>query len=183
MDEDQHPDAEDVKCSVALERKYRGVRRAQSRSGRNRGRTSNSPCAHLGVVDRRIIRAGSADSPALLREEERALARFLQTLPEGSSGMRSSAGEDPRHRNATASVVLPRLADGCFSPAMQEPSRPRPGHPPRYCFSTASADPSGPERSSRLRRPRDRFARNPIASRWPPGRSLRSLRTVGSRSS
>jgi hypothetical protein len=39
---------------------------------------------------------------------------------QASGGMRSSAGENPRHRNATASVVLPRLADDCFDPAMHK---------------------------------------------------------------
>ena len=38
------------------------------------------------------------------RKEERALARFLQTPTEASGGMRSSAGEDPRHRNATNAI-------------------------------------------------------------------------------
>ena len=41
----------------------------------------------------------------------------------------------PGYAFATAAVVSPRLADGCFTPA----SRSRPGHPPRYSFSTASA--------------------------------------------
>jgi hypothetical protein len=39
--------------------------------------------------------------PPLPREQERALARFLQALREAPGRMRSSAGEDPRHRNAT----------------------------------------------------------------------------------
>jgi len=42
------------------------------------------------------------------RKEERALAPFLQAPTEASVGMRSrSAGEDPRHRNATHSPVVP----------------------------------------------------------------------------
>ncbi len=35
----------------------------------------------------------------------------------------TGAGADDR--NATASVVRPRLADGCFSPTMRKPSRSR----------------------------------------------------------
>jgi hypothetical protein len=38
-------------------------------------------------------------------KEERALARFLQAPPEASGEMRSSAGEDPRHRNATSAAA------------------------------------------------------------------------------
>jgi hypothetical protein len=46
-------------------------------------------------------------------------------------------------------------------------------HPPRYCFSAASADPLGPERSSRVGRPRDRFARKALARPVRAGRALR----------
>ncbi len=40
--------------------------------------------------------------------------------------MRSCESHDPRHRNATAAVISQRLAEDCFSPAMQKPSRSRP---------------------------------------------------------
>ena len=49
-------------------------------------------------------------------------------------------------------------------------------HPPRYRFHAASADASVSERSSRLGRPRDRFARIAIAPHQQPRRPLRRWR-------
>ena len=46
--------------------------------------------------------------------------------------------------------------------------------PPRYRFYAASADHFGPERSSRVDRPRDRNARNAIVSSRDPDESFRS---------
>ena len=46
--------------------------------------------------------------------------------------------------------------------------------PPRYRFYAASADHFGPERSSRVDRPRDRNARNAIVSSRDPDQSFRS---------
>ena len=43
--------------------------------------------------------------------------------------------------SATASVVAPRRADGCFSPVMHKPSRSRPAPPRHYRSSAASAGP------------------------------------------
>ena len=46
-------------------------------------------------------------------------------------------------------------------------------HPPRYCFLCGIGPrPPGPEQSSRLDRPRDRFARNPIVSSRDPDESF-----------
>ena len=74
---------------------------------------------------------------------------------------------------ATASVVSPPLADGCFSPAMQKSSRSRRAASTALFLSLRHRPPtSGPEQSSRLDRPRDRFARNPIVSRQGSGRVL-----------
>jgi hypothetical protein len=54
----------------------------------------------------------------------------------------------PCYRNATASVVSPQPADGCFTPAMHKPSRSEAGGiRPAIAFSAASADP--PARSDR----------------------------------
>ena len=76
---------------------------------------------------------------------------------------------------ATASVVSPPLADGCFSPAMQKPSRSRRAASTALLLSLRHRPPtSGPEQSSRLDRPRDRFARNPIVSSRDPDESFRS---------
>jgi hypothetical protein len=77
-----------------------------------------------------------------------------------------------RFRNATASVVSPWLVDGCFSPAMQEPSHSRPA-PCRAIASLRRRPTLRLERSSRLGRPRHRVARNPITLRSPVPRSLR----------
>ncbi len=60
---------------------------------------------------------------------------------------RSSESPGAHECSATAAVVSPRLADGCFTPAMHKPSRSRPRHLPRYCFSTALGRP--PARSDR----------------------------------
>jgi hypothetical protein len=59
------------------------------------------------------VMLGHAGCPPLPREQERALARFLQALTEASGGMRSSAGEDPRHRNATVAIVA-STASSCL---------------------------------------------------------------------
>ena len=68
---------------------------------------------------------------------------------------------------------------GCLSPAMHKPRRSRPAAPPRYRFSATSANPSGPKRSSRLRRARDWNAREGIARRRRPRRSLCLIRRLG----
>jgi hypothetical protein len=64
-----------------------------------------------------------------------------------------------RRRFATASVVSPRRADGCFSLAIHKPSRSRPAASAAVLLLYAPADPSGPSRASGLGRPRDWFAR------------------------
>ena len=61
--------------------------------------------------------------------------------------------------------VSPRLADGCFSPAMQEPSHSRPTPSAALSLLYGVGRPLHPERSSRLGRPRHRVARNPITLR------------------
>ena len=48
----------------------------------------------------------------------------------------------------TASVVSPRRADGCFSPAMHKPNCSRPAPSAALLLLYASADPSGPGRAS-----------------------------------
>jgi uncharacterized Zn-binding protein involved in type VI secretion len=76
----------------------------------------------------------------------------------------------------------PRLADGCLSPAMQEPSHSRPAASAALSLLCGVGRPSpGPKRSSRLRRPRDRNARIRVAQpKLPCGRPSRSLRPSGS---
>lgn len=49
-----------------------------------------------------------------------------------------------RYRVVTASVARPRLPDDCHCPAMHKRGRWCRRQPPRYCFSTASTDPSVP---------------------------------------
>ena len=89
------------------------------------------------------------------------------------SRKQASAGSTRDESYATASVVSPPLADGCFSPAMQKPSRSRRAASTALLLSLRHRPPtSGPEQSSRLDRPRDRFARNPIVSRQGSGRVL-----------
>ena len=56
----------------------------------------------------------SAVATAVQRKEKPALARFLQTPIGASGGMRSSAGQDPRHRNATNRIVRVRRPDERF---------------------------------------------------------------------
>ena len=70
-----------------------------------------------------------------------------------------------RDRFATASVVWPRLGDGCFTPAMQKPSRSRPAASAALLLLYGITPASGPERSPRVGRPRDRNARKGIMPR------------------
>ena len=60
------------------------------------------------------------DSPVRLRPNR--ATRATIAFPESDRPDRPRAGD----AYATASVVSPRLADGCFSPAMHKPSRSRP---------------------------------------------------------
>jgi hypothetical protein len=61
----------------------------------------------------------------LLPKEEQVLARFQQASTEASGAIRSSARQDPRHRNATHPAVLPRAADDCMARVMRKPNRGR----------------------------------------------------------
>ena len=70
----------------------------------NRQRRASPRHRRSGVV------IGHAGCPPLPREQERALAWFLQTHPRSSGGMRSSAGKGPRQRNATAAAVRSRYS-------------------------------------------------------------------------
>ncbi len=76
-----------------------------------------------------------------------------------------------RDRLATAPVVSPRLADGCFTPAMHKPSRSRPAASAALLLLYSPRPTSRPKRSSRVGRPRDRYARNAIALCRPVPRS------------
>ena len=118
--------------------------RARHRSMRrslHRRSVAQRTCAWATSESRRSSRTGAgltiAFAPAGLRRRRRA-----------------------RLRNATASVVSPRRADGCLTPAMHQPSCPKAGGIRRaIALLYASADPSRPGRSSGLARPRDSFAR------------------------
>ena len=75
----------------------------------------------LGRCQRRWETPGSAQTHRCASRPNRA-TRATIAFPESDRPDRPRAGD----AYATASVVSPRLADGCFSPAMQKPSRSRP---------------------------------------------------------
>ncbi|MGH2882888.1 MAG: hypothetical protein ACRDPA_09385, partial [Solirubrobacteraceae bacterium] len=76
----------------------------------------------------------------------------------------------------TIMFVSPRVADGCFSPPMHQPSRSRPAESAALLLSRRHRPDPAPKRSSRLDPPRYRNARKEITQRPTAPRS-HSLRT------
>ena len=125
---------------------------------------------------RRLLLADVADQSSAIAQAQEPGGRPARSLRDerdhrapdrgmiAIDGEQSCAAAGRRDRFATASVVSPPLADGCFSPAMQKPSRSRRAASTALLLSLRHRPPtSGPEQSSRLDRPRDRFARKPPA--------------------